>query len=88
MFKGGLWSTLFNYAHFIFILFYGVSQWWKRKREIWPIVTDHIDQGYMKLCVNNNDDIVILNDLELDANNGELDIVMSRCIPDSIKATI
>ena len=49
---------------------------------------DHIDQGYMKLCVNNNDDIVILNDLELDGNNGELDIVMSRCIPDSIKATI
>ena len=49
---------------------------------------DHIDQGYMKLCVNNNDDIVILNDPELDGNNGELDIVMSRCIPDSIKATI
>ena len=52
------------------------------------MVTDHIDQGYMKLCVNNNDDIVILNDPELDGNNGELDIVMSRCIPDSIKATI
>ena len=49
---------------------------------------DYIDQGYMKLCVNNNDDIVILNDLELDDNHGELDIVMSRCIPDSIKATI
>ena len=55
------------------------------------MVTDHIDQGYMKLCVNNNDDIVILNDLELDGNNGELDIVMSlclQCIPDSMEAMI
>ena len=33
---------------------------------------DHIDQGYMKLCVNNNDDIVILNDLELEATTGNL----------------
>ena len=55
------------------------------------MVTDHIDQGYMKLCVNNNDDIVILNDLELDDNHGELDIVMSlclQCIPDSMEAMI
>ena len=51
----------------------------------------HIGQGYMKLCVNNNDDIVILNDLELDGNHGELDIVMSlclQCIPDSMEAVI
>ena len=33
---------------------------------------DHIGQGYMKLCVNNNDDIVILNDLELEATTGNL----------------
>ena len=41
---------------------------------------DHIGQGYMKLCVNNNDDIVILNDLELDDNHGKLDIVMSLSV--------
>ena len=52
---------------------------------------DHIDQGYMKLCVNNNDDIVILNDLELVDNHCELDIVMSLCLqcnPDSMEAVI
>ena len=34
--------------------------------------SDRIDQGYMKLCVNNNDDIVILNDLELEATTANL----------------
>ena len=46
---------------------------------------DYIDQGYMKLCANNNDDIVILNYLELSDNHGELDSVISlclQCIPD------
>ena len=33
---------------------------------------DYIDQGYMKLCVNNNDDIVILNDLGLGATTANL----------------
>ena len=33
---------------------------------------DHIGQGYMKLCVNNNDDIVILKDLELEATTANL----------------
>ena len=49
---------------------------------------NYIDQGYMKLCVNNNDDIVILNYLELSDTHGELDSVMSlclQCIPDSWK---
>ena len=52
---------------------------------------DHVDQGYMKLCVNNNDNIVILNDFELDDNHGKLDIVMSlchRCLPNSMEAMI
>ena len=33
---------------------------------------DYIDQGYMKHCVNNNDDIVILKDLELEATTANL----------------
>ena len=63
IFKGGLWSTLFNYTHFIFIFFYGVSQYdGREKGERWL----YRSRLHETLCQQQRRHIVILNDLYMD----------------------